>query len=220
MAVIVSKGIVIPSYAPPVGTTWLYEDNGTFEVPADGIYQVEMHGGGGGGGGGGNGNSGGDYRLSSGQGGGASGNLFTCTLTKGEAYAVEIGAGGAGGAKSFLSYDETYGWSSVNPATSGGNGGTTYFGEYSISGGQGGKPFTGYVQNAPKSYGNIATNSENITPGEGNKNNVSQTYGDGGAAGRIYDYYDPSYGENLREEASDGGAGKPGAVIITFMGVE
>ena len=219
MAVIVSKGIVVPSYAPPVGTTWLYENNSTFEVPADGIYQGEMHGGGGGGGGGGNAGVA-DYRLSSGQGGGASGNLFTCTLTKGEAYAVEIGAGGAGGAKSILSYDETYGWSTATSATSGGNGGTTYFGEYSISGGQGGKPFTGYVQNTPKSYGNIATNSADITPGEGNKNNVPQTYGDGGAAGRIYDYYDPSYGENLREEASDGGAGKPGAVIITFMGVE
>ena len=51
MAVIVSKGIMVPVLAPPVGTTWLYENNGTFEVPADGIYQVEMHGGGGGGGG-------------------------------------------------------------------------------------------------------------------------------------------------------------------------
>ena len=218
MAVIVSKGIVLPYYGPPVGTTWLYEENGTFVVPADGTYQVEMHGGGGGGGGGGNSEFG-SLRLGNGQGGGASGNLFTCTLTKGETYAVKIGAGGAGGKKSILGYDETYGWSAASSATSGSNGGTTSFGKYSISGGQGGKPFTGYVEGPPKSYGNIATNSEDITPGEGNKNNVPQTYGDGGAAGRHYYYYDTSYVGNTGSETHDGGAGKPGAVIITFMGV-
>lgn len=36
MAVIVSKGIVVPSYAPPVGTTWLFEENGTFADMANG----------------------------------------------------------------------------------------------------------------------------------------------------------------------------------------
>lgn len=197
MAVIVSKGIVIPSYAPPVGTTWLYENNGTFEVPADGIYQVEMHGGGGGGGGGTHYNHMGSYF---GSGGGGSGTVLTLPLNKGDSCSIIIGAGGAGGS---LGYEE--------PAGRGSQGGTTTFGDYSIAGGGGGSGAGTY--NSPyegSSSGNLATAGKcydedgAVDGGYGNKNNTAQTYGNGGAGG--YDF-------------NKGSDGKPGAVIITFMGV-
>lgn len=200
MAVIVSKGIVVPSYAPPVGTTWLYENNGTFEVPADGIYQVEMHGGGGGGGGG-------AYSEYTGWwygcGGSGSGTLKKLTLTKDETYAIIIGTGGDGGSIGYQSR-----------AGRGSNGGITKFGTYSIAGGYGSQ---GGSASAPthgdsvgQASGELATvgkayNTDNSAAGGyGNKNNTAQTYGNGGAGG---------YGPN------PGSAGQPGAVIITFMGV-
>ena len=197
MAVIVSKGIVIPSYAPPVGTTWLYENNGTFEVPADGIYQVEMHGGGGGGGGGTHYNHMGSYF---GSGGGGSGTVLTLPLNKGDSCSITIGAGGAGGS---LGYEEHAG--------RGSQGGTTTFGDYSIAGGGGGSGAGTY--NSPyegSSSGNLATAGKcydedgAVDGGYGNKNNTAQTYGNGGAGG--YDF-------------NKGSDGKPGAVIVTFMGV-
>ena len=197
MAVIVSKGIVVPSYAPPVGTTWLYEDNGTFEVPADGIYQVEMHGGGGGGGGGTSYKYMGSYF---GSGGGGSGTVLTLSLNKDDSCSITIGAGGAGGS---FGYEQGAG--------RGSQGGTTTFGDHSIAGGYGGDGagmHHGIL--AGNSSGNLATAGKcydedgAVDGGYGNKNNTAQTYGNGGAGG-----YDLNKGSD----------GKPGAVIITFMGV-
>ena len=197
MAVIVSKGIVVPYYGPPVGTTWLYEENGTFVVPADGIYQVEMHGGGGGGSGGTSYKYMGSYF---GSGGGGSGTVLTLSLNKDDSCSITIGAGGAGGS---VGYD--------GPSGNGSQGGTTTFGDYSIAGGYGGVG-TGmhHAISAGSSSGDLATAGKcydedgAVDGGYGNKNNTAQTYGNGGAGG----YH-----------VNKGSDGKPGAVIITFMGV-
>ena len=191
MAVIVSKGIVVPYYGPPVGTTWLYEENGTFTVPADGIYQVEMHGGGGGGVARKNG---GDYANCS---GGGSGELQTVQLQKGADISITIGAGGSGGGQNYE------GW----PLSGiGEQGGTTTFGDLSVAGGHGGHA-ANYTYKGGAASGNIATavtyyHMGYAAPGYGNKDNKAQTYGNGGQVNN-------GYAQN----------GKPGAVIITFKGV-
>lgn len=198
MAVIVSKGIVVPYYGPPVGTTWLYEENGTFIVPADGIYQVEMHGGGGGGGG--------SYVIDygdrgtiiyGGHGGGGSGELQTISLSAGDSIAVTIGAGGIGGISS----------------TNGSAGSMTTFGSLSCAGGGGGP--VGVSDSPGAGSGNIASSGTAVgghggpggAGGYGNINNTAQTYGNGGTGG-----------SGMIAGNRNGSAGQPGAVIITFMG--
>lgn len=197
MAVIVSKGIVVPVLAPPVGTTWLYTENGTFTVPATGSYQIEMHGGGGGGGGGTQYVHMGAYF---GSGGGGSGTVLTLSLNKNDSCSITIGAGGAGGSPGY-----------EGGAGNGSQGGTTTFGDYSIAGGHAGKGAGMHnALVAGSSSGNLATAGKcydedgAVDGGYGNKNNTAQTYGNGGAGGY-----------NLNK----GSDGKPGAVIITFMGV-
>lgn len=213
MAVIVSKRIMVPYYGPPVGTTWLYEDNGTFVVPVNGKYQIEMHGGGGGGGGGG-------FDLSSnwcpGGGGGGSGEIYTANLTAGDSHNITIGVGGAAGENRN---------SGTGGTSDGSAGGTTTFGSlYSLAGGGGGKKLTyvydkviGFIGYGGTASGSIATagadgssSSPSVSAwktaagGYGNKNNAAQTYGNGGqSSGSI----------------TGTTAGQPGAVIITFMGV-
>ena len=181
---------------PPIdiGTTWLYEEDGSFKVPVTGTYQVEMHGGGGGGGGG----TGGSSRLPGGAGGG-SGNLFTVELTKGDVIPVTIGAGGKGG---------EYAGSSTHTNIDGETGGTTIFGDYSLAGGGGG--LCGDTDSPGAASGNIAQKGNTVgvyesyaIGGDGNKNNPDQTYGDGGNGAQAYEA---------------GEAGQPGAVIVTFMG--
>lgn len=198
MAVIVSKGIVVPYYGPPVGTTWLYEDNGTFVVPADGIYQVEMHGGGGGATERGvfNGSTGFNFDCCT---GGGSGELYEVTLTEGESISITIGSGGAYTTPN----DDSY--------SVGGTGGATTFGDLSIAGGRGGSssgPSGGAASGSLATAGTWWSGDHSIgslAGGQGNKNNTAQTYGDGG-------YYDGSNSTISRN-------GQSGAVIITFMGV-
>lgn len=190
-----------------IGTIWIYEEDGTFEVPVTGTYQVEMHGGGGG--------AiaqavpGAEIAL---LGGGGSGEVYTVKLSKNKVIDVKIGAGG----KSMINYSEN--------TTTAPTGGQTTFGDLSINGGGGavGK-FKDKTDN-DRSYhneGSVGTNSGSIASsgsstkaysqsnttakgGDGNISNAAQTYGDGGSA---------SYNEGIRVDD-----GKPGAVIITFMG--
>lgn len=164
-----------------VGTTWAYTSDGTFEVPADGRYQVEMHGGGGGG----------AYNVNFSCGGGGSGEIATLQLTSGEIRNVIVGAGG----QSRGAY--AYG------AFSGLKGGTTYFGSLSQPGGGGAQVYDGGRLQGTAS-GSIASSGDpyNGVGGEGNTGNTAQTYGDGGSA-------------SISMGAING---KPGAVIITYLG--
>lgn len=193
------RGAVPSVVSVPVGTTWLYETDGTFEVPADGNYQVEMHGGGGG--------AvtkvsvvtdenylayGWFYSIT----GGGSGELYTLALTKGDKNAIKIGAGGSAGNNS-----------------DGTNGGATSFGSYTVAGGNGAtRSAAGSAQGSLATSGTSSFNvpgagilSGNYYPvrpgGYGNKNNTAQAYGNGGST-----------------TTSGAQAGQPGAVIITYLG--
>ena len=145
---------------PPVGTTYLYEEDGTFEVPATGNYQVELHGGGG-------------YPYVNSDGsiifsvatGGGSGEIFNLYLTSGEKYDITLGTGA------------TNIWQST--------GGSSSFGNYAIAGGGGASS-----SSSGAASGSIATNGVYIenpydgfyNGGYGNINNTSQIYGNGGGA--------------------------------------
>ena len=203
-----------PVGVPPVevGTIWLFTENGTFTVPANGKYRVEMHGGGGGGA------SSQLYTVTTdgyyhiyihGPGGGGSGEIYEVTYTKNTEIPITIGAGGSGGPK--------LAGSSGN-GSDGGSGGTTSCGNLSIAGGRGGSfnnSLTGGAASgslATAGANGISNVSQNDNPGvggQGNKNNTAQTYGDGGNAGGF------RYGES-----QTGSAGQPGAVIITYLGKE
>ena len=200
----------VPGPTTEVGTIWRFTSNGTFEVPDDGLYQIEMHGGGGGGGGVIDVVSAYYQYEAPGQGGGGSGSLQTVSLNKGDVHQVTIGQGGAHGADDGYDADNDVG---AYTSGHGANGGTTSFGPYSVAGGYGGYGGhrTGYNPSPKYSYsgqgvGNIASAGSNSegTGGYGNVNNTAQTYGNGG---RRSDYY------------SGGRNGKPGAVIITYLGV-
>lgn len=186
-----------PSYGPPVGTTWLFEEDGEWECPADGQYQIEMHGGGGGGA---NMIWGPESRPYAGAaGGGGSGEIYTKSYTAGTICAVKIGAGGA------YRVDADSSGSAL-----GGTGGTTTFGDISIAGGGGGYldmstgnggRASGSLASAGGLQASVASTVGTVAGGEGNTKNTAQTYGDGGSATR-----------------SRANAGKPGAVIITYLG--
>lgn len=198
------SGIVEPLTVPSVvevGTIWLFTEDGTFNVPATGTYQVEMHGGGGGGA---------ICRVSSSivgrAGGGGSGELHEITLSQGQSIPVTVGLGGAGAT----------GTSGTQSATAGGQ---TTFGDLSVNGGGGakckGSATTSPTATAGTASGSLATDGSSSTSsatgtiagGEGNSNNTAQTYGDGGSA------------FNLTSVNYIGNDGYPGAVIVTFMGV-
>ena len=182
-----------------IGTIWIYEEDGTFEVPITGTYQVEMHGGGGGGAI----NHVDTSSFKSFAGGGGSGEIYNVNLIKGRVINVTIGAGGKGA-------------KTGNGSTAiGGQGGTTTFGDLSLDGGFGGTAakaeiYTkgGAASGSLASAGGYGVNNNTLTgyakKGEGNTSNTEQTYGDGaGVSGS--EIYTPE-------------SGQPGAVIITFMG--
>ena len=184
-----------PQETVPAGTTWTITQSGQWEVPATGQYQVELHGGGGGGGGG--------FITSScssfgGGGGGGSGEIFTVRLTKGQKVNVGIGVGGSAGFGS-----PQFGWA----GSDGSSGEKTLFGELQVNGGGGGYVQSSYAGGAAS--GSLATDGSggglnySGPGGVGNKNNPSQTYGNGGLGGN---------------GAYAGSAGNPGAAIITFLG--
>lgn len=187
----------------PIGTVWLFTSNGTFTAPADGKYQVEIHGGGGGAAGhvwGGAQNA-----VAS---GGGSGELYETVLSKGEQVSVTVGSGGAAELKD----------ASSSFAAQGGTGGKSTFGNLSCAGGGGGEALSEGVINEYSYSGGLASGSLatrgsgssayqvttlSVSGGQGNKNNTSQTYGDGGAVTNC--------------SPKDG---KAGAVIVTYLGKE
>lgn len=204
MAVIVSKGIVVPSYGPPAGTTWLYETAGSFEVPANGKYEIEIHGGGGGPGW--YAGYGTDYVC--GGGGGGSGELYELTLKKGEVYAITVGQGGYQTGASF-GYAEASSFGEYSCAGGGNGGNASYYYDPSWmtdatrTPGKGGTASGSLATAGGTGKRSVSSSSGGGSPGQGNKNNTAQTYGDGG-----------SYtGENGSTH------GKNGAVIITYLGV-
>lgn len=151
--------------APDIGTKWVLSEvgDGTWECPADGTYEVEMHGGGGGGGG----QQGSEGYCYAGSGAG-SGELYTMTLQKGTV-AYTVGAGG-------------------EVSRSGVSGGSTTFNGQTLAGGNGGRIISGSNYTTAKASGSLATDgsyntglANYIKPGGyGNKNNQFQTYGNGG----------------------------------------
>ena len=186
-----------PSTDMPSATEmmWLYEYDGIFVVPKNGTYKIEMHGGGGGMAAQKIAGST-DVIVST---GGGSGEVHQIDLTQGASVHITIGRGGT---SRFNPDSET--------SISGDSGESTIFGEYyEVPGGGGGN-----AENAGTPSGSYATkgtreiySSDHATlakvpGGDGNSFVTAQSYGDGG-------YLD-------RGVAYDG---KPGAVIITFMGV-
>lgn len=121
----VSVTIVDTSQSPQSGSE-LFTTNGTFTVPAN-VTRVDIFMVGGGGGG-----QCGQYSYGSGGGGGGGGACFveSYTVTPGDTFAVEIGAGGTGGSVSTNSPFETVNGSSqkypqTGTVTNATNGGTT-----------------------------------------------------------------------------------------------
>lgn len=186
-----------------VGTVYVLTEDGDWTCEADGNYSIELHGGGGGGSGATNHavNIGTSFVLYyvGGAGGGGSGELYEKTFAKGTVVAVKIGAGGAAGASNAL----------------GSSGGATTFGDLSVSGGGVASAILGGYGGA---VGSLATNgtegnvyaggyADGGAGGYGNKNNTAQTYGNGGAGG-----------DNRNGTLYAGSAGRPGAVIITYLG--
>lgn len=162
MAVITSKVVQVPEYANvPVGTTWLFEENGTFTVPVDGNYQIEIHGGGGGA----------AFASPCSAGGGGSGESIELALTEGDAWDITIGAGGT----------------RKQGNGTGGTGGTSYFGSFAQPGGAGGYVYAAYTTaSGGNPSGSIASagvggSGTGANGGQGNTNNTAQTYGDGGS---------------------------------------
>lgn len=166
---------IIFSASIPVGTIITITENLTWECLATGRWLLELHGGGGGGGTA-------QWLWEDGGGGGGSGDEQEIVLTKGDLIPCTIGAAGHG---------STYN-------SSGGDGEPTSFGDYTVPGGKGG------TKNAPGSgSGNLGTSGNGSNPGQGNKNNSDQTYGDGGV------------GANTSHRGSEG---QPGAIILTYLG--
>lgn len=179
----------------PVGMTWTITEDTTWEVPATGSYQIEMHGGGGGGvsvlftrn----------TYKAAAASGGG-SGEVYLQTLNKQQKIPVIIGAGG----------DSAEG---QNQNISAGTGGTTQFGTLSLAGGTGGQARSSNMSvYRGSANGSIAEDGETkefggtATGGNGNKNNAIDTHGDGGSA--------------IASSSLEAYPGKPGAVIVTYLG--
>lgn len=166
----------------PIGTQVIFDTvgSGDWECPASGNWKIELHGGGGGG------SPGQSGMATYGAGGGGSGAEGIFYLTSGTVYNYTVGKRGARN----------------------GNGGTTIFGEHSVSGGGCGPTYVyESAQIGVPSVGlnNIASTNNSAMGGYGNINNTSQIYGNGGMAGSAF--Y-PSTNE----------PGENGAIILTYTG--
>lgn len=166
----------------PIGTQVIFDTVGSSDwvCPASGNWKIELHGGGGGG------SPGQSGMAIYGAGGGGSGAEGIFYLTSGTVYNYTVGKRGARN----------------------GNGGTTIFGEHSVSGGGYGPTYVyESAQIGVPSVGlnNIASTNNSAMGGYGNINNTSQIYGNGGNAGSTF--Y-PSANE----------PGKNGAIILTYIG--
>ena len=125
---------------------------------------------------------------SGGRGGGGSGDISTIIITAGEAISYEVGQGGTGASVLF-----------ANP----GAGTDSRFGDITFSGSA-----------SMNAAGSLATNGQPPSGfyggagGKGNKNKPEQTYGNGGNGGR----------RATTSDYTSGGAGKDGAIILTYLG--
>jgi hypothetical protein len=188
-----------------------FTSSGTFTVPT-GVTKVMVfaHGGGGGGGGG--------YGTASGGGGGVGFIPQIIDVTPGQAMAVIIGSGGAGGATT-TNYVPT--WGSV--------GGSTFFGTWEFKGGNGGGgylwgdwlfPAPGLSLYSGGMAGNKGSNSVNYSGGVAPANawmgggGGAGSGGNGGQAGSV-----PNWGMNSNGQPGQGyGAGGGGGVGATHTG--
>lgn len=187
----------------PVGTVIILDTvgSGSWECPASGSWNLEIHGGGGSGGGGSHSSTG---YGNSGGGGGGSGAQAIVSLTKGTVYDYTIGKGG----------QPRYGFGNAGEKT-----------EFSTllsvnGGGKGGEAGTlpdGYGRGGV-GYGNLATRGSSGSEGwreypdggvggYGNKNKPTQKYGNGGQGG-----------PGVRSGSSNPYPGEDGAVILTYLG--
>lgn len=191
----------------PVGTVIILDTvgSGSWECPASGQWEIEVHGGGGGGGGGaGNPAYTGDYGGGGG-GGGGSGTVVIAALVSKTTYEFVIGAGGDGG----------------NAYNKGKDGSQSSFANLlTCSGGFGGSPGEsgsmfwpgtgGAGGNKSGDLASAGTDGHYATPGEGglgNAANPSQSYGNGGGGG-----------EGDGRGGTKGNPGKDGAIILTYLG--
>lgn len=190
----------------PVGTVIVLDTVGfgSWECPASGQWEIEVHGGGGGGGTG--------YRwymgAFTGGGGGGSGEQTTAYLIRGEMLNYTIGVGGLSDADG----EPT----SLEPTISS----DLIFVEGGKRGGPGTPPRSGGAGGA--AFGTLATNGgdgrafpEGVVSGgsggKGNKNNTAQTFGDGGNGANID-------AEAPGQSTVEGNPGKDGAIILTYLG--
>ena len=160
--------------------------DGEWVCPASGDWEIEAHGGGG------SGCGSNSYYPYSGGAGGGSGELYTRTIKSGQVLRYTIGAGAnnyetVGGSTSFsiVSVPGSAGGVGGGGAGYGGGSGGPGIGSIATSGGQGG------IYRTPQG-------------GYGNKNNTSQSYGNGGDG--ILGYY------------MEFNKGEDGAIILTYLG--
>ena len=212
-----------PSEVYVAGTYWVitvdgatqYNVDGTtvnlgkiteFVCEDDGTYTLELHGGGGGGGGYAEVNDTGQWESGDGGYGGSSGALWTVMLEGGKSYPVSIGKGGRGG-----DYDSSGQYAQGEAGTDGGD---TTFGDYSITGGEGGEG--GWANESTGSggdYGAMGT----PTPSAGatilSKKGSSSYYYKAGSGGSTIGTYGNG-GNGGSSYPADGSDGEDGAIIL------
>lgn len=198
----------------PINTQYVFTEDGTFTVPADGRYKIELHGGGGGSGGaavalytrGGR-----RYYFGDGGNGGGSGESYTTTLTEGAAFQITIGQGGAAG-----NNDKVESGSMTVTATGsdGDKGGTTSFGSlFSVAGGFGGEGGSASTAGTEKDGANGAASGSLASGRISGAPEPYTDYGKGAPGAQPYRDSDGDYA-GIR----GGGKGGNGIVIITYLG--
>lgn len=173
----------------PIGYQVILDTVGSGEwvCPASGDWEIEVHGGGG------SGCGSNSYYPYSGGAGGGSGELYTRTIKSGQVLRYTIGAG----ANNYETAGDSTSFSIVSvPGSSGGiDGGGPGYGGGSGGGGSGSIATSGGSSYAPYSV---------PRGGYGNKNNTSQSYGNGGDG--LAGYY------------MEFNKGEDGAIILTYLG--
>lgn len=191
----------------PVGSVIVLDTvgPGSWECPASGQWEIEIHGGGGGGGYGQRGSSAGGV---SGGGGGGSGKQVTMLLEKGTKYSYTIGFGGPAGTRetqpSAGAATRITGIASVDGGYPGGNSETSTGG----SAGRGVGELSTYGGRGTKSFDSSSL-AEGGAGGYGNKNKPTQRYGNGGKGGD---------GARVFGPVTEGQPGEDGAIILTYLG--
>lgn len=185
-------------------TRWIFDEGGTFTVPKTGYYAVELHGGGGGGG---LGCGGCTEGVSSGGGGGGSGERVVLHLVKGETYQVVVGAGGEPGERGGTS---SFGANSVGGGYPGGDGTYTNSNTYAGAGGNKCGSLASPGEKGSAFWGSGDLTAHGGSPGSGGCAIAEySTRGTGGTGGKA-----------MGGRSYEGDAGKPGVVIVDYLGTE